>query len=116
MPVEKSHVHNRELQHIACVNLFTYYVLGKMVHKKLKGGHLLCEFQGTTLQYIQKICFSVGCYNSVSLSLCTHSLYTAAKDSLLDKVYTSPDSQSHENFDRLLTKSIFSYWKLLPPL
>lgn len=43
-----------------------------------------------------------------NLFLTMHSLYAATKDTLLDKAYTSPNSQTHENFDILLTKRIFS--------
>lgn len=68
------------------MNLLTYYVLDKIEQKKVKSAHLLCEFQGTMLQYIQKIYFRVGCYNFVNLFLTMHSLYTAAKDIFLDSL------------------------------
>lgn len=68
------------------MNLLTFYALDKIVQKNVKGAHILREFQGTMLQYIQKIHFRVRCYNSVNLFLTMHSLYAAAKDILLDKV------------------------------
>lgn len=112
MPVEKLNAHNREfLEYCMCESLYRVCLsLIQQQRKKIKKVATAFVNVRELCQNLFKGCiFRVG-YNLVNLFHIMHSSQRAAKDTVLAKVYTSP-----ENLDGLLTKMIFSCCKLLPP-